>query len=90
MAWLRFSADGRRVVINLDHVQSATYNPESGAELRLYPSVVRTAEDTPAEPWVLRGTAAQEAAKVLDLDTSLPDGGARIVKPGGGGGVGPG
>jgi hypothetical protein len=50
MAWLRYSAHGRRVVVNPDHVQSTTYTTDAGGELHLYPAVVRTAEDTPAEP----------------------------------------
>jgi hypothetical protein len=78
MAWLRYTDNGRRVVVNLDHVQSATYNPGTPAELRLYPSVVKTAEGEPAKPWVLQGRTAQEAARELGLDSE--SGGARVME----------
>ena len=80
MAWLRYSADGRRTLVNLEHVQSATYNAGPPAELRLYPSVTQTAEGAPAGPWILQGQTAQEAARELGLDTEA--GGARVVELG--------
>ena len=82
MAWLRYSEDGRRTLVNLAHVQSVTYTPGAGAELRLYPSVTRTAEGEPAPPWVLRGRMAQTAAAALGLDDE--SGEAHLVEPGGG------
>jgi hypothetical protein len=83
MAWLRYSEDGRQALVNLAHVQSVTYTPGAGGELRLYPSVTRTAEGEPASPWVLRGRMAQTAAAALGLDGE--SGAAQLVEPGGAG-----
>jgi hypothetical protein len=80
MAWLRYSDGGRRTLINLEYVQSVTYNPGGNSELRLYPSVTQTAEGQPAPPWVLSGRTAQEAARELGLDAE--GGGAQVVELG--------
>ena len=80
MAWLRYSEDGRRALVNLDHVQSVTYTPGAGGELRLYPSVTRTAEGEPAVPWVLRGRTAQTAAAALGLGDEAAT--VQVVEPG--------